>query len=82
MLVGHVTVADCFRLVLLLSKWVHCLESSDIPPSSAEAEIITQIKSALEGMYIEYNENGSLASAIVKRWAPLMLDVRRTNHVV
>lgn len=67
--------------MFLLSKWLHNLEvlSDGIILSSAELEIVSEVKMALEGMETDYDGTGSLAAAVVASWAPLMTDVSRTK---
>ena len=64
-------------LVLLLSRWLHCLDVQldETPPSDTESEVISHVKLALEGMGVDYDDRSSLAAAVVSSWAPLMTDV-------
>lgn len=63
--------------MLLLSHWVHWLEKEKLsnPANEAESDLITQIKVSLDGMDFDYDESKSLAAAVLRSWAPLMLDV-------
>ncbi|KAH7082638.1 hypothetical protein BKA63DRAFT_598777 [Paraphoma chrysanthemicola] len=62
---------------LFLTKWLHTIdiESSIIPPTIEETEILTQLKTSLNEMDFPYREGTSLAAAVSRAWAPFLTDV-------
>ncbi|KAH7000792.1 hypothetical protein EDB80DRAFT_582883 [Ilyonectria destructans] len=63
--------------VVLLCKWVYCIETlkPQDGPTELESRLISKVKAALQDMGCEYEEGRSLAAALGRAWASFHNDV-------
>ncbi|KAF7555081.1 hypothetical protein G7Z17_g2416 [Cylindrodendrum hubeiense] len=71
------TAVSAWGCVVLLCKWVYCIETLKLQdgPKELESRLICQVKTALEDMDCKHEGGRSLAAALGRAWASFHNDV-------